>query len=178
MPPRSRAAIWWEAIGSCLALPPGRAFIERAWPRTKGMASSAQRSARQVAGDEACNRHHQPVARGGNGLATGGWSGVHVAVQQDIPLLVHDPDRHAAGLQGDTAGKWGRLGIASPEVSSSCVRARVAQRQQTTRVCGGGGLNQYQSLAGDGFQPHLKRGVSGQPFHLTHRNLRYSFHDA
>jgi hypothetical protein len=79
------------------------AFIERAGPRTTGMPSSAQRSASQVPGEEAFNRHHQPIAIGGNGLENGVWSGFHVAVQQDIPLLVHETDRHAAGMPVDTA---------------------------------------------------------------------------
>jgi hypothetical protein len=95
------------------------------------MPSSAQRSASQVPGEEAFNRHHQPVARGGHGLEQGVWSGVHVAVQQDIPLLVHDTDIPAAGMPVDTAVKWVRLGRESPEVSSSCVRERCAQRQQS-----------------------------------------------
>jgi hypothetical protein len=83
------------------------------------MPSSAQRSASQVPGEDAFNRHHQPVAIGGNGLAKGVWSGFHVAVQQGIPLLVHDTDIPAAGMQVDTAVKWVRLGIESHEVSSS-----------------------------------------------------------
>ena len=83
------------------------------------MPSAAQRSASQVPGEDACNRHHQPVAIGGNGLEKGVWSGVHVAVQQEIPLLVHDTDIHAAGMPVDPAVKWVRRGIESPEVSSS-----------------------------------------------------------
>ena len=83
------------------------------------MPSSAQRSASQVPGEDAFNRHHQPVAIGGNGLEKGVWSGFHVAVQQDIPLLVHDTDIHAAGMQVDTAVKLVRLGVEAHEVSSS-----------------------------------------------------------
>jgi hypothetical protein len=104
---------------SCLALPPWRAFIESACPRTKGRPSSAHRSASQVPGEEAFNRYHQPVAIGGNGLEKGVWSGFHVAVQQDISLLVHDTDIHAAGMQIDTAVKWVLRGIEAHEVSSS-----------------------------------------------------------
>jgi hypothetical protein len=80
------------------------------------MPSSAQRSASQVPGEEAFNRHHQPVAVGGNGLEKGGWSGFHVAVQQDIPLLVHNTDIHAAGMQVDPAVKLVRLGGEAPEI--------------------------------------------------------------
>jgi hypothetical protein len=68
-------------------------------------------------------------------LRKGVWSSVHVAVQQDIPLLVHDTDIQAAGRQVDTAVTWVLRGIESPEVSSSCVREHFSQRQQTTGVC-------------------------------------------
>jgi hypothetical protein len=83
------------------------------------MPSSAHRSASQVPGEDAFNRHHQPVAIGGNGFEKGVWSGFHVAVQQDIPLLVHDTDLQAAGMQVDPAVKWVLLGIDSHAVSSS-----------------------------------------------------------
>ena len=106
-------------------------------------------------GAEACNRHHQPVALRGTGLAHGVWTGVHLAVQQDIPLLVHDTDIPAAGLQVDTAVRWVRHGREAPEGSASCVRERFSQRQQTTGVCGGGGLYQYQPTGADGPQRRL-----------------------
>ena len=47
MPPRSRPAILSASMLSFLALPPWMAFMYRAWPRTKGMFSRAQRSASQ-----------------------------------------------------------------------------------------------------------------------------------
>jgi hypothetical protein len=100
-------------------------------------------------GAEAFNGHDQPLTIRGNGLEDRFRSGFHVAVQHDFTVVTHDADRHRAGMQVDTAGQVVRLGIASPAVSSSCVRARFAQRPHTTGVCGGGGLHQYQSVAPD-----------------------------
>jgi hypothetical protein len=51
--------------------------------------------------------------------------------------------------------KWLRLGGEAPEVSAAVVSARCAQHQQTSEVCGGGGLKQYQPTAADGPQRRL-----------------------
>jgi septin family protein len=44
---------------------------------------------------------------------------LHVAVQEPFAVVGHETDIHAPGMQVDTAGKWGLLGVESPEVSSS-----------------------------------------------------------
>jgi hypothetical protein len=41
-----------------------------------------------------------------------------VAVPQEVPLLVHETDIHAPGMQVDAAVKWVLLGVEAHEVSS------------------------------------------------------------
>ena len=72
-----------------------------------------------VPSEETCNRHHQAVTRGRNGLEKRLRSGFPVAVHQDVPGIVHDTDVHAPGMQVDPAVKWVLRGVESPEVSSS-----------------------------------------------------------
>src|SRR5262249_4191117 len=47
---------------------------------------------------------------------------------------------------------------ASPEVSSSCVRARFPRASRPPGEAEGGGLNKYQPPAADAFQPPLRYG--------------------
>jgi hypothetical protein len=72
-----------------------------------------------VPGEETFDRHHQAVTRGRNGREKRFRSGLHVAVQQDVPGMVHDTDGHAPGMQVNAAGKWVLFGVESYEVSSS-----------------------------------------------------------
>jgi hypothetical protein len=95
------------------------AFIERACPSTKGRSSRAQRSASQVPGEDTLDADDEilPVRR--DGLEKRLWTGWHVAVQHDLPVLVEDADIHGAGMQVDATVKWVWLRVKAHEVSSS-----------------------------------------------------------
>jgi hypothetical protein len=79
------------------------------------------------------------------------WTALHVLVEPDLPSLIQDADRHAAGTQIDTARRRRivQFGVESPEISSSCGCLHAYQRQHIIVVCGGGGLNKYQTPAAD-----------------------------
>jgi hypothetical protein len=50
----------------------------------------------------------------GEGLEAWLWRGRQVAVPEDFSLIAQHADVQAAGLQGDPAGKGGRIGVESP----------------------------------------------------------------
>jgi hypothetical protein len=95
------------------------AFIESAWPRTKGIPSRAHRSASQVPGQDAFDADDQICPVGGNGFEKWFWASGHVAVEQHLSLLVQDTQVHAPGVQVDPTIKLVLLGVESHEVSSS-----------------------------------------------------------
>ena len=117
----------------------------------------------------AFDRHHEAGTRGGNGLEERCRSGCHGAVQQDVPLMVHDTDRQAPGMPVDAAGTWVLLGVEAPEVSSSCewrfpsasIPWWYAEEEASIII------NRVQATAYSlrfavlrfGFQPRLTRGV-------------------
>jgi hypothetical protein len=85
-------------------------------------------------GEETCDRHHEAVTRGGHGLETRVRRRLHVAVHQDFPVMVHDTDVHAPGMEVDPAVTLVLGGVEAPEVSSSFVSG-FSQGQHTTGVC-------------------------------------------
>ena len=88
----------WASIVSFLALPPWMAFMERAWPRTKGIPSWAQRSASQYQVKSPFDADDEilPVRRHGLEKRLGGR--LHIAVQHDLAVLVQDAEVHGAGV--------------------------------------------------------------------------------
>jgi hypothetical protein len=82
------------------------------------MPSCAHRSASQVPGDDAFDGHDHLFPIGRDGLEKWLRTGFHVPVQQDVPLLVHDTDIHAAGVEVDATIRLMLLSVKSPEVSS------------------------------------------------------------
>jgi hypothetical protein len=70
-------------------------------------------------GAEACNSDNQTVPRGRQSLANGFRSGFPMAVEQDVPVRVHEADRQPAGVQVDATGTGMGVGVEAPEVSSS-----------------------------------------------------------
>jgi len=95
------------------------AFMESAWPRTKGRPSRAQRSASQVPGAEAFNADDKSLPVGGNGLQK--WVGgrLHIPVLTDLSILVQNAEIQASGVEIDATIKLVLLGVESHEVSSS-----------------------------------------------------------
>jgi hypothetical protein len=79
-------------------------------PQDEGHAFVSAESSEPIPGEDACNGHDQPLAIRGNGLEERFRSGLHVAVQQEFPLVAQDTDRHRAGMQVDTTVKLMRLG--------------------------------------------------------------------
>jgi hypothetical protein len=71
-----------------------------------------------IPSEQTLGRHDNPLSIRGNGLQKGLWSGVHMAMHQDLAALVEDADRHGPGMQVDPTITWVLLGVESPEVSS------------------------------------------------------------
>jgi hypothetical protein len=87
-----------------------------------------------VPGEETLNRDNEALTRGRNGLEERFRRGLHIAVQQNFPLLTQEADVHGAGMQVDPAIHWVWVGVEAPKVSSSLVSG-FSQRQHTTGVC-------------------------------------------
>ena len=87
-----------------------------------------------IPGKAACDRSHQSVTGGRDGLAERFWGGGHMAVHQDFPGVVHDTDIQAAGMHIHAAVKWVLGGVESPKVASSSVHG-CSPCQHTTGVC-------------------------------------------
>jgi hypothetical protein len=93
--------------------------MERAWPRTKGIPSRAQRSASQVPGEEAFDADDEILPVGGNGFQKGVGGRLHIPVLTDLSILVQNAEIHASGVEIDATIKLVLLGVESHEVSSS-----------------------------------------------------------
>jgi hypothetical protein len=72
-----------------------------------------------IPGKEACDRHHETLTGGRDGLEKRFRGRLHILVQHNFPVVVHDTDVHTPGMQVDPAVQWVRIGVESPEVSSS-----------------------------------------------------------
>jgi hypothetical protein len=109
----------WASIVSFLAFPPWMAFIERAWPRTQGIPSWAQRSASQVPGEEAFDADDEILPVGRHALEE--WLGrrLQLAVDEDLSSLVQDAEVQRASMQVDATIILMWLGVEPHEVSSS-----------------------------------------------------------
>ena len=118
-PPRRRTAIVGASIVSGVAVPPWLAWIERAGPRPKGIPAWAQRSARQVPGQETLDGHDKIGALRCHGPEECLRTGLHVLVEQNLASLVQDADLHTTGMPIDAAVYLVLRGVKSPEVSSS-----------------------------------------------------------
>jgi hypothetical protein len=70
-------------------------------------------------GDETFDTDDDILAIGRDGFEKRVWGCWHVAVHQNLPSLVQDAEGHRVGVQVDATGKLVRLGVESPEVSSS-----------------------------------------------------------
>jgi hypothetical protein len=70
-------------------------------------------------GEETFNRDHPRFTRGGNRLEQRRRAGGQLARHHDLTVVVQNPDAHGASMPGDAAVKLVRLGVESPEVSSS-----------------------------------------------------------
>jgi hypothetical protein len=73
-------------------------------------------------GKETFDRHDKTVAGGGNRLEKRFRGRLHMLVQHDVPVVVHDTDGQTPGMQGDPTVKWVVLGGEAHEVSSSVVQ--------------------------------------------------------
>jgi len=72
-------------------------------------------------GEDTFNGHHEPLTIGGGSPEEGVWSGFHLAVQHDFPIVAQDADVHGTGMQVDSAVKLMLIGVESHEVSSIIV---------------------------------------------------------
>ncbi len=91
-------------------------------PKDEGQTLRSAEVREPVPGEETGNGHTQTVPRRRKGLQTWCRSGLHLAVEQDGPVMVHDTDLPTAGMPIDPTGKGGVVRVASPEVFSSFMR--------------------------------------------------------
>jgi hypothetical protein len=66
-----------------------------------------------VPGEHAFDRHDEPLSIWGNGFQEGIRVGFHIAMYEDLAVLVEDADVHHTGMQVDTAVKWVLSGVKS-----------------------------------------------------------------
>ena len=85
----------------------------------KGHAFAGTQVGEPVPGKDAFDGDDEILPIGGNGLEKRLWAGLHIAVHQDLAVLVQDTDVHGAGMQVDAAVKLVLFGVESHEVSSS-----------------------------------------------------------
>jgi hypothetical protein len=109
------------ASGSCWALPPWLAGMERAWPRTTGLPSWAQRAASPVPGAQAVDADDHLLPVWGNGLETGVGGGLPLPVQAALARLVKEAQVHGPSVPVEAPVTRAWLGVASHGVASSCV---------------------------------------------------------
>ncbi len=83
------------------------------------MPSRAQRSASQVAGAEAFDADDDILLVGGHSLQKRFRPCLHMPVEQDLSILVQDAEIHGTSVQVNATVKLVRLGVESPEGSSS-----------------------------------------------------------
>jgi hypothetical protein len=74
-----------------------------------------------VPGEHALDGDDNPQSIRGNDVQEGLRTGLHIAVHQDLAVLVEDADVHRPGVQVDAAVKWVLSGVQSHEVSSFLV---------------------------------------------------------
>ena len=72
-----------------------------------------------VPGKETFDRHDDILAIGRHHLQQGVWAGLQVVMHHDVAALVQDANVQAPGVQVDATIQLVRLGVDSPEVSSS-----------------------------------------------------------
>src|SRR5215510_8125841 len=66
-----------------------------------------------VPGEHTLDRHDKPLSIRVNGVQKGLRSGFHIAMYQDLAVLVEDAEVHRTGMEVDTAVKWVRRGVKS-----------------------------------------------------------------
>jgi hypothetical protein len=99
-------------------------FHREGMPQDKSQALLCAQVGEPIPGQQALDGHDEPHAVRGDGLEKGFWSGLHVAVQQDFSLVMHEADIQAPRVQINPAVKGVWAGVASPEVFSSKANRR------------------------------------------------------
>ena len=72
----------------------------------KGHALLGTEISEPIPGADTLNGYNETLTIGGNGLEQGFWSGLQVAVQENVPVMAQNADIHTSGVQVDTAIKW------------------------------------------------------------------------
>jgi hypothetical protein len=99
-------------------VPPCIARMSRAGPRTQGRPSSAQRSASQVPGEQACNADHDIRAEGLPCVEKRLGMGAHVFVHAHLTMGIEDAAVQPVHVQVDATVQRVRSRVESPRVSS------------------------------------------------------------
>jgi hypothetical protein len=87
-----------------------------------------------IPGKKTRDSHDESIPIGGNGLEQSLWTRWHVAMQQDLTVLVKNTDVHGTGMPINTTIKLVLFRGEAPEVSSSLERD-VSHSRHTTGVC-------------------------------------------
>jgi hypothetical protein len=116
---------------SVLGLAPVHRLHGQRMAQHKGKTFTGAEVGQPIPSEETCDTDDQsgPVRR--DGFAKRFGASWHVAVPQDLTLLVQDAQVHGAGMQSDTTVKLLLFRVESPEVSSSLER-NVSHSQHTT----------------------------------------------
>jgi hypothetical protein len=101
-----------------------------------------------VPGEETFDADHESRSRGRKRLETRLGCCPHMPVEPDLSMLVYNTAVQRPSVQVKATVEVVWRGGEAPEVSSSSDGC-VPNASSPTAVCGGGGLNKYQSLAGD-----------------------------
>jgi hypothetical protein len=72
-----------------------------------------------IPGKDTCDGNDDVLSIGGKRLASGRWTGLHVAVPHALAVRMQETDVQAAGMQVDATIRVMLFGVPSPEVSSS-----------------------------------------------------------
>src|SRR5438093_11691617 len=90
-------------------------------PEDKGNLFLGAEIGEPVPGKDTFNSDDQILTIGCNSLEKDFRTGFHIAMQQDLAVLVEDTHVHAASMQINAAIRFVLLGVESHEVSSSFV---------------------------------------------------------
>jgi hypothetical protein len=96
-----------------LGLTPVNGFHIESMTQNQGNVLFGTQVGEPLPGEDAFNRHDQPLTIGGNGFEERFWSRFHVAVQHDFPIVAQDADIHRAGMQVDATVKLVLIGVES-----------------------------------------------------------------
>jgi hypothetical protein len=111
------------ALGVCGFAPVHR-LPREGLSQHQGQTRARPKVGEPIPGDNARDSDDKSLPRGGHGLEQRLWACGHGARPQELAMMSTHTDVHGAGMPGEATVTWVLLRVASPAVSSSCVRER------------------------------------------------------